>query len=285
MPNKTESQWTTVIRPKTGWFDLDLRELIQYRDLVVMFVKRNFVVFYKQTILGPLWILLNPLITTVIFNVIFGGIARIPTDGVPSFLFYMAGNTLWTLFASCINNTANTFVANAGVLGKVYFPRLTIPVSQVLTALLNFGIQLGMYLCFWAVFAVQGEVRFTLWALALPLLFCQVALLGLGVGIIVSSLTTKYRDLAIAVTFGVQLWMYATPVVYSMNTLGNQPKLAFIVRLNPMTAPVELFRAATLGVGTFTAGQLLYSMVCTLMLLTIGVVLFSRIEKTFMDTV
>lgn len=285
MPNKTESQWTTVIRPKTGWFDLDLRELVQYRDLVVMFVKRNFVVFYKQTILGPLWILLNPLITTVIFNVIFGGIAKIPTDGVPSFLFYMAGNTLWTLFASCINNTANTFVANAGVLGKVYFPRLTIPVSQVLTALLNFGIQLVMFLCFWVYFAVQGEVRFTLWALALPLLFCQVALLGLGVGIIVSSLTTKYRDLAIAVTFGVQLWMYATPVVYSMNTLGNQPKLAFIVRLNPMTAPVELFRAATLGVGTFTAGQLLYSAACTLVLLTIGVVLFSRIEKTFMDTV
>lgn len=285
MPNKTESQWTTVIRPKTGWFDLDLRELVQYRDLVVMVVKRNFVVFYKQTILGPLWILLNPLITTVIFNVIFGGIAKIPTDGVPSFLFYMAGNTLWTLFASCINNTANTFVANAGVLGKVYFPRLTIPVSQVLTALLNFGIQLVMFLCFWVYFAVQGEVRFTLWALALPLLFCQVALLGLGVGIIVSSLTTKYRDLAIAVTFGVQLWMYATPVVYSMNTLGNQPKLAFIVRLNPMTAPVELFRMATLGVGTFTAGQLLYSAVCTLVLLTIGVVLFSRIEKTFMDTV
>ncbi len=285
MPNKTESQWTTVIRPKTGWFDLDLRELVQYRDLVVMFVKRNFVVFYKQTILGPLWILLNPLITTVIFNVIFGGIAKIPTDGVPSFLFYMAGNTLWTLFASCINNTANTFVANAGVLGKVYFPRLTIPVSQVLTALLNFGIQLVMFLCFWVYFAVQGEVRFTLWALALPLLFCQVALLGLGVGIIVSSLTTKYRDLAIAVTFGVQLWMYATPVVYSMNTLGNQPKLAFIVRLNPMTAPVELFRMATLGVGTFTAGQLLYSAACTLVLLTIGVVLFSRIEKTFMDTV
>lgn len=285
MQNKPDPQWTTVIRPKTGWFDLDLRELIQYRDLVVMFVKRNFVVFYKQTILGPLWILLNPLITTVIFNVIFGGIAGIPTDGVPSFLFYMAGNTLWTLFASCINNTANTFVANAGVLGKVYFPRLAIPVSQVLTALLNFAIQLAMFLCFWAYFALRGEVRFTLWALALPLLFIEVALLGLGVGIIVSSLTTKYRDLAIAVTFGVQLWMYATPVVYSMNTLGNQPKLAFLVRLNPMTAPVELFRAATLGVGTFTGWQLLYSIVCTMVLLTIGVVLFSRIEKTFMDTV
>lgn len=285
MQNQPETQWTTVIRPKTGWFDLDLRELIQYRDLVVMFVKRNFVVFYKQTILGPLWILLNPLITTVIFNVIFGGIAGIPTDGVPSFLFYMAGNTLWTLFASCINNTANTFVANAGVLGKVYFPRLAIPVSQVLTALLNFAIQLAMFLCFWVYFALRGEVRFTLWALALPLLFIEVALLGLGVGIIVSSLTTKYRDLAIAVTFGVQLWMYATPVVYSMNTLGNQPRLAFLVRLNPMTAPVELFRAATLGVGTFTGWQLLYSAVCTLVLLAIGVVLFSRIEKTFMDTV
>lgn len=285
MQNQPETQWTTVIRPKTGWFDLDLRELIQYRDLVVMFVKRNFVVFYKQTILGPLWILLNPLITTVIFNVIFGGIAGIPTDGVPSFLFYMAGNTLWTLFASCINNTANTFVANAGVLGKVYFPRLAIPVSQVLTALLNFAIQLAMFLCFWVYFALRGEVRFTFWALALPLLFIEVALLGLGVGIIVSSLTTKYRDLAIAVTFGVQLWMYATPVVYSMNTLGNQPRLAFLVRLNPMTAPVELFRAATLGVGTFTGWQLLYSAVCTLVLLAIGVVLFSRIEKTFMDTV
>lgn len=285
MPNKTESQWTTVIRPKTGWFDLDLRELIQYRDLVVMFVKRNFVVFYKQTILGPLWILLNPLITTVIFNVIFGGIAKIPTDGVPSFLFYMAGNTLWTLFASCINNTANTFVANAGVLGKVYFPRLTIPVSQVLTALLNFGIQLVMFLCFWVYFAVQGEVRFTLWALALPLLFCQVALLGLGVGIIVSSLTTKYRDLAIAVTFGVQLWMYATPVVYPMSSLAESPRLALLVRLNPMTAPVELFRLATLGVGQLTAGQMVYSLAATLILLCIGVVLFSRIEKTFMDTV
>lgn len=285
MPNRPDPQWTTIIRPKTGWFDLDLAELFHYRDLVVMFVKRNFVVLYKQTILGPLWILLNPLITTVIFNIIFGGIAGIPTDGVPSFLFYMAGNTLWTLFASCINNTANTFVSNAGVFGKVYFPRLTIPVSQVLTALLNFSIQLAMYLGFWAWFALRGEVQFTLWALALPLLFVEVSLLGLGVGIIVSSLTTKYRDLAIAVTFGVQLWMYATPVVYSMNTLDTSPRLAFLVRLNPMTAPVELFRAATLGVGTFTVGQLIYSAVFTLVTLAVGVVLFSRIEKTFMDTI
>lgn len=284
-PQQNEPQWTAVIRPKTGWFDIDLAELWRYRDLVAMFVKRNFVVFYKQTILGPLWILLNPLITTLIFNVIFGGIARLPTDGVPGFLFYMAGNTLWTLFASCINNTANTFVTNAGVFGKVYFPRLTLPVSQVLTAMLNFCIQLAMFLCFWAYFALRGEVRMTLWALALPLLFCEVALLGLAVGIIVSSLTTKYRDLAIAVTFGVQLWMYATPVVYPMSSLAESPRLALLVRLNPMTAPVELFRLAVLGVGHLTAGQMIYSLAATLILLCIGVVLFSRIEKTFMDTV
>ena len=211
MANNQNESWTTIIRPRTGWFDIDLHELWQYRDLIWMFVKRNFTVLYKQTILGPAWVLLNPLITTIIFNVIFTGIANIPTDGVPSFLFYMAGNTVWTLFANCINNTANTFVANAGVMGKVYFPRLTVPISQVLTALLNFGIQLVMFLCFWVFFAVSdpGCVHFTIWLLYLPVLLLEVLMLGLGVGIIVSSLTTKYRDLAIAVGFGVQLWMYA----------------------------------------------------------------------------
>ncbi len=286
MANIENQNWTTVIRPKTGWFDIDLRELWKYRDLVGMFVKRNFVVYYKQTILGPLWILLNPLITTVIFNVVFGGIAGLAPGGVPSFLFYMAGNTIWTFFAGCINNTANTFVTNAGVFGKVYFPRLTVPFSQVITALLNFLIQFAMFLCFWAYFAItEGSVRFTLWALLLPFLMIEVMLMGLGVGIIVSSLTTKYRDLAIAVGFGVQLWMYATPVVYSMDTLYNQPKLAFLVKLNPMTAPVEIFRMATLGTGTFTLWQFWYSVIATLALLAIGVILFSRIEKTFMDTV
>ena len=278
--------WTTVIRPRSGWFDINLKELWQYRDLTLMFVKRNFTVLYKQTILGPAWILLNPLITTLIFNVVFGNMAGMPTDGVPSFLFYMAGNTVWTFFANCVNNTANTFVTNSQVFGKVYFPRLTMPVSQVLTSLINFLIQAAMFLCFWVYFFATGsDVHFTLWTLALPLVILQVMLLGLGVGIIVSSLTTKYRDLAIAVGFGVQLWMYASPVVYPLSMLDESPRLKVLVQLNPMTAPIEVFRAATLGTGSVSAGAILYSVILTLAALVLGVVLFSRIEKTFMDTV
>ena len=278
--------WTTVIRPRSGWFDINLKELWQYRDLTLMFVKRNFTVLYKQTILGPAWILLNPLITTLIFNVVFGNMAGMPTDGVPSFLFYMAGNTVWTFFANCVNNTANTFVTNSQVFGKVYFPRLTMPVSQVLTSLINFLIQAAMFLCFWVYFFATGsDVHFTLWTLALPLVILQVMLLGLGVGIIVSSLTTKYRDLAIAVGFGVQLWMYASPVVYPLSMLDESPRLKVLVQLNPMTAPIEVFRAATLGTGSVSARAILYSVILTLAALVLGVVLFSRIEKTFMDTV
>lgn len=286
MPQKNTSEWTTVIKPKTGWFDIDVNELWQYRDLVTMFVKRNFTVLYKQTILGPLWILLNPLITTILFNVVFGGIAGISTDGTPGFLFYMAGNTVWTFFANCINNTANTFVANSQVFGKVYFPRLTMPLSQVLTSLLNFGIQAAMYAVFWLYYFCTGSgVRLTVWVLYIPVLVVQTMLLGLGVGIIVSSLTTKYRDLAIAVGFGVQLWMYASPVVYPLSTLGDSPRLHALVQLNPMTAPIEAFRLATLGTGTVSAGGIAYSLVFTLAALALGVVLFSRVEKTFMDTV
>ena len=278
--------WTTVIRPRSGWFDINLKELWQYRDLTLMFVKRNFTVLYKQTILGPAWILLNPLITTLIFNVVFGNMAGMPTDGVPGFLFYMAGNTVWTFFANCVNNTANTFVTNSQVFGKVYFPRLTMPVSQVLTSLINFLIQAAMYLLFWLYFFATGaEVRFTLWTLAVPLVMLQVMLLGLGVGIIVSSLTTKYRDLAIAVGFGVQLWMYVSPVVYPLSSLSESPRLRALMMLNPMTAPIEVFRMATLGTGTVSAGGLVYSVVFTLAALALGIILFSRIEKTFMDTV
>ena len=278
--------WTTIIRPRSGWFDINLRELWQYRDLTMLFVKRNFTVLYKQTILGPAWILLNPLITTLIFNVVFGSMAGMPTDGVPGFLFYMAGNTVWTFFANCVNNTANTFVTNSQVFGKVYFPRLTMPVSQVFTSLINFVIQAAMYLAFWLYFCFTGAgIRFTLWALAIPLIMVQVMLLGLGIGIIVSSLTTKYRYLAIAVGFGVQLWMYASPVVYPLSMLDESPRLRVLVQLNPMTAPIEMFRAATLGTGSVSAGAIIYSLVFTLAALALGVILFSRIEKTFMDTV
>ena len=278
--------WTTIIRPRTGWFDIDLQELWRYRDLIMMFVKRNFTVLYKQTILGPAWIILNPLITTVIFNVVFGGMANMPTDGVPGFLFYMAGNTVWTFFASCINNTANTFVANSQVFGKVYFPRLTTPISQVLTSLINFFIQFAMYAIFWVYFALTGsEICLTAWAWALPLVIVEVMLLGLGVGIIVSALTTKYRDLAMLVGFGLQLWMYISPVVYPLSSLDNSPRLQMLMRLNPMTAPIEVFRMATLGTGTVEVGNLIYSLIFTAAALALGVILFSRIEKTFMDTV
>ena len=281
-----EEGWTTVIRPKTGWFDIDLNELWHYRDLITMFVKRNFTVLYKQTILGPAWIILNPLITTIIFNVVFGGMANMPTDGVPGFLFYMAGNTVWTFFANCVNNTANTFVTNSQVFGKVYFPRLTMPISQVLTSLINFGIQAVMYLIFWGYFFATGSgITFTLWALAIPFVMLEVMLLGLGVGIIVSALTTKYRDLAIAVSFGVQLWMYISPVVYPLSSLEESPRLQMLMRLNPMTAPIEVFRIGTLGTGTVEVGSLIYSLIVTAAALVLGVVLFSRIEKTFMDTV
>ena len=286
MENTSQQQWTTVIKPRTGWFDINLKELWQYRDLTVMFVKRNFTVLYKQTILGPAWILLNPLITTLIFNVVFGTMAGMPTDGVPGFLFYMAGNTVWTFFANCVNNTANTFVTNSQVFGKVYFPRLTMPISQALTSLINFLIQAAMFVLFWLYFFFTGaNIHLTAWMWAVPLVLIQTMLLGLGVGIIVSSLTTKYRDLAIAVSFGVQLWMYVSPVVYPLSTLGESPRLAFLMRLNPMTAPIEIFRTATLGTGSAEVGMFVYSLVFTAVALVLGVVLFSRIEKTFMDTV
>ena len=276
--------WTTVIRPKTGWFDIDLHELWQYRDLIVMFVKRNFTVLYKQTILGPAWIILNPLITTIIFNVVFGGMANMPTDGVPGFLFYMAGNTVWTFFANCVNNTANTFVTNSQIFGKVYFPRLTMPVSQVLTSLINFFIQAAMYLIFWGYFFATGSgITFTLWALAIPFVMLEVMLLGLGVGIIVSSLTTKYRDLAIAVGFGVQLWMYATPVIYPLSTMPD--RFRWLIVANPMTAVVETFRYGFFGTGTFSWAYLGYSAAFTLALLLAGMAVFNRVERTFMDTV
>ena len=286
-PAGDNTQWTTIIRPRTGWFDVDLEELWRYRDLIVMFVKRNFTVMYKQTILGPLWIILNPLITTVLFNVVFGGIAGLSTDGTPSFLFYMAGNTVWTFFASCINGTANTFVANSQVFGKVYFPRLTTPISQVLTSLINFFIQFVMYILFWVYFAVTGSgVHLTAWAFAVPLVVLEVMLLGLGVGIIVSALTTKYRDLAIAVSFGVQLWMYATPVTYSSSMIAEKfPQLLNLYMLNPITPVIELFRAAYLGAADYSLKYNLLSLGVTAVVMMIGIMLFTHVEKTFMDTV
>ena len=285
---QNQQQWTTIIKPRTGWFDIDLKELWQYRDLVVMFVKRSFATLYKQTILGPAWILINPLLTTVIFTVVFGNIAGLAESGVPSFLFYMAGNAIWSFFASCITGTANTFVTNAGLFGKVCFPRLTMPISQVVISFINLLIQMLMFFCFWVWFyffgQAYGAVQMNLWVLALPAVLLLVMVMGLGVGIIVSSLTTKYRDLAIVVSFGVQLWMYATPVVYPLSMITSKP-LRLALMLNPMTAPMESFRAILFGTGEVSVVGWVISFIIMLVLLLIGASLFSKVEKTFVDTV
>ena len=209
-----QEHWDLVIKPKTGWFDIHLGELYRYRDLIYMFVKRDFVTFYKQTILGPLWYIIQPLVNTLVFTIIFGKIAKISTDGIPPFLFYMAGTVVWGYFAACLTGTSNTFVSNAGIFGKVYFPRLTVPVSNVIIGLLQFGIQFVLFLGFLIYFIWRGaEIHPNYFIFAMPLVLLQMAILGLGFGILISSLTTKYRDLTFAMGFGVQLWMYATPVV------------------------------------------------------------------------
>lgn len=280
-----KQEWTTVIKPKTGWFDINLKEIIEYRDLIFMFLKRNFTSAYKQTVLGPIWFLITPLMTSSMFTVIFGQIAKISTDGVPQFLFYMAGNTAWSYFSSCLTATASTFTSNAYLFGKVYFPRLISPITSVIYALLAFFIQLALMLVLMLYFTgVQGaDISPNIWLLLVPLMIIHMGLLGLGLGIIISSLTTKYRDLSILVGFGVQLWMYATPIVYPMSQVPDF--LQKIIILNPMAPIVNNFRYAFLGCGEPIIGWWLISAAVTFVFLFIGVILFSRIEKTFMDTV
>lgn len=275
----------THITAKRGWLNLDFKELWQYRDLIVLFVKKDFSLMYKQTILGPAWILLNPFITTVIYTIVFGNIANLSTDGIPKILFYMAGNALWSFFAACINKTANTFKDNAHVFGKVYFPRLTKPISTVLSAAVNFGVQMLMFGCFWVYFLATGQVHPHWTAIpALPLVLALMGAMGLGCGIIVSSLTTKYRDLAIVVSFGVSLWMYATPVVYPLST-ASEGWLRTALLINPVTPMMELFRYMFLGQGQLSVLGLVWSAVFTAIVLLGGILLFNRVEKTFMDTV
>lgn len=279
-----QENWTTIIKPKTGWFDINIKELIQYKDLITMFVKRDFKTLYKQTILGPLWIIINPLLTTIMFTVVFGQIANISTEGIPQIVFYMLGTTVWTYFSSCLTKTSTTFTGNAAIFGKVYFPRLITPISTVVSGLINFSVQFVMFLVFAGYFIIKGSTIAPNWAILItPLLLIQVALLALGFGVIISSLTTKYRDLAVLVSFGVQLWMYATPVVYPMSQISGNLKT--LMMLNPMSPIVETFRYAFLGCGSIPVNYLMISGITTLVVLFIGVILFSRVEKTFMDTV
>lgn len=279
-----DDEWTMTIRPKRHWFDLRLGELIQYRDLIMLFVRRDFVSVYKQTILGPLWYLIQPLLTTIVFTVIFGNLAGLPTDGLPPFLFYLSGTVIWSYFAECLNKTSLVFITNAQLFGKVYFPRLAVPLSIVISNLLSFFIQFILFLAFVVFFALEGaEISLNLLVLLTPLLLLMMAGMGLGFGIIVSSLTTRYRDLRFLVSFGVQLWMYATPVIYPVSAVPEQ--LQPLIRLNPITPIVESFRYAYLGAGTVSPLNLAYSAIFTLVVLLIGVLLFNRTEATFMDTV
>jgi lipopolysaccharide transport system permease protein len=280
-----ENTYHKKISAKRSMLDLNLKEVWRYRDLIWLFTKRSFVLRYKQTILGPLWVILQPLLTSLIFTVVFGGIAGISTDGVPQVLFYMGGNAVWSFFAACLNGTASTFTGNAGVFGKVYFPRLVSPISTVLSSMVDFLIQLAMFLCFWVYFLITGAISPNyMGILMLPVIMVYLGMLGLGCGIIVSSMTTKYRDLAMLVTFGVSLWMYITPVVFPVSTLGNGG-LYHLVMLNPVTCAVETFRWAFLGQGAFNSMYWLISAGIMSVVVFLGVIIFSKVEKTFMDTV
>jgi lipopolysaccharide transport system permease protein len=280
-----DERWDLIIEPQRSWLDLRLGEVWRYKDLILLFVQRDFVSLYKQTILGPLWYLIQPLLTTIIFTFIFGNIASLPTDGLPKFLFYMSGTVVWSYFADCLNKTSQTFINNANLFGKVYFPRLAVPLSILISNMITFAIQFGMFLIFEMYFIWQGADIQPNWAWIFlsPFLILMMAGLGLGFGIIISSLTTKYRDLRFLVTFGVQLLMYAAPVIYPVSSVPA--KFQWIILANPMTSIIEAFRYAFLGVGSVQIGQLFYSFVFMLVVLLTGTVIFNRVEQTFMDTV
>lgn len=273
-----------TIRPQRRWYDLHLGDLWKYRDLISLFVRRDFVAYYKQTILGPSWYLIQPILSTIVFTVIFSKIAKLSTDGVPAFLFYLASQTIWGYFANCFTSTSNTFVNNASIFGKVYFPRLSVPLSVVISNLISFGIRFCMFLLFWLYYWISGSgIHPNPWAFALPLLILLMAGMGLGFGIIFSSLTTKYRDLQQLIGFGVQLLMYATPVIYPLSTVSGIWRTLLLI--NPMTPVVEIFRHGFLGSGNLSPIWLCYTAGFAIVTLFFGLVLFNRVESSFMDTV
>lgn len=283
--NNTEQTWTTVIKPHSKLWEIDFKEIWRYKDLWTMYIKRDVTTMYKQTILGPLWFLIQPAITTIMYMVVFGGIAGIPTDGIPQPLFYLAGICIWQYFADCLNKTSATFLSNAGVFGKVYFPRIIAPMASVTSNLVKFGVQLLLFLLVYIYFVIQGtNVHPNITILLFPVLVFMLAGFGLGFGMIVSSLTTKYRDLTILFSFIVQLWMYGTPVIYPLSTITSE-KLLLAMKLNPITAIVETFKYSTLGAGTFSWYMLGYSFLFMVVVFFIGLVMFNREQRSFMDTV
>lgn len=285
MANHSQSNHHIHISAKHKWYDLNLKEVWAYRDLIVLFVKRNFTVAYKQTILGPAWIFLTPLFSSIIQAFVFGGIAGIETDGVPMLLFYLCSNAVWGYFSTCLVQNANTFTANAYVFGKVYFPRLTTPISNMLSSVIRFGVQMILVLLFMVYFLVGGQVQPNwLWWLVIPVELLHLGILGMGFGIIISSLTTKYRDLTILVEFGVSLWMYITPVVYPLSTL-KAGWMRTLLQINPVTPSMELMRYAIVGKGTLNWGFYGLSWLVTLTVAVLGIMIFNKVERTFMDTV
>ena len=277
------TEWTNVISSEHSLFKLNLKEVWDYRDLVYMFVKRDFVSSFKQTILGPLWFFINPIFTTVVYLIVFGNIANLSTDGAPKILFYLAGVTLWNYFSSSLGGTSNVFVGNAGIFGKVYFPRLVMPITIVISNLMRFGVQFLLFLVVFFYYWYKGEVTPNWWVLFTPIFILMMSLFALGVGMIFSSLTTKYRDLSMLLSFGISLYMYATPVIYPTSMLSA--KIQPYAKYNPLTGIFEGFKYAWMGVGEFHPIMLVYSSVIILILLAIGTVIFNKVEKGFMDTV
>lgn len=279
-----KEKWDIDISPSTGLLDLKLKDVWRYRDLLLLLVRRDFVAVYKQTILGPIWFLIQPLLTTLIFTIVFGKIAKIPTDGIPPLLFYLSGITFWNYFADCVNATSDTFTKNASIFGKVYFPRIIVPISVISSNLVKFAIQFVLLLGFWIYFFVQGGTfQINVNLLLLPFLILLMAGLGLGIGMIISSLTTKYRDLKFLTSFGVQLLMYASPVIYPVSNLPEKYKIFILA--NPMTSIIETFRYAALGKGNFSLIHLSYTTVVVIFVLVVGTIIFNQVEKSFMDTV
>ncbi|MCE3227911.1 MAG: Membrane protein of an transporter complex [Bacteroidetes bacterium] len=282
---QTQQKWDLVIQPKGKWYDLRLRNVLRYKDLLWLFVRRDFVAVYKQTILGPVWFFVQPVITALTFTVIFGGLAGISTDGIPGILFYLSGITLWTYFSDSLTKISDTFTTNASVFGKVYFPRIIVPLSVIFSNLIKLSVQFLLFLVVWIYFLTTSDKiypRFELMPL-LPLLILIMGFMGLAFGIIITSLTTKYRDLKFLVSFGVQLLMYASPIVYPLSVVPEKYKM--ILLLNPLTGVIETFKCAFLGSGVFSWVNLSYSIFCTIILLFIGLFLFNRVEKSFTDTV
>lgn len=264
----------------------NIRDIWRYRDLITLFTKRTLSLMYKQTILGPLWLVLRPFLTSVVYAVVFKGIAGLSTDGVPAILFYLTGHATWDLFAGCLKKNASTFLTNANIFGKVYFPRLTISISAMLTSLFEFAVELGMIILLLIYHTIRGEVRPNLFSIGLlPIVLLQVGLLGLGTGILVSSLTTKYRDLTFVVDFGLSLWMYVSPVVYPLSQLKRGAVFYKLYMLNPMVMPLEMMRFILLGRGTVTLPMIISSVLLTALAVTIGVLCFNRVEKSFIDTI